>query len=89
MLTGSEANAFAATPKSTESLETEIWENVCEIVKNPGSLEQENQYGSQLNALPENVDTLSAQRQKLRHGMERLIESLAEGVIDKDSSHLA
>jgi site-specific DNA recombinase len=66
-----------------ESLETKIWENVCKILKNPGSLEREEQ-DSQHKALPENVDTLRAQRQKLQHGLERLIDSLAEGVIDKD-----
>ena len=67
-----------------ESLEAEIWENVCKIVRNPGSLQQENQDSKQRDALLENVDTLSAQRQKLRHGLERLIDSFAEGVIDKD-----
>ena len=67
-----------------ESLEAEIWENVCKVVRNPGSLQQENQDSKQRDALLENVDTLSAQRQKLRHGLERLIDSLAEGVIDKD-----
>jgi len=67
-----------------ESLEAEIWENVCKIVRNPGSLQQENQDSKQRDALLENVDILSAQRQKLRHGLERLIDSLAEGVIDKD-----
>ena len=67
-----------------ESLETEIWENVCKIVRNPGSLQQEDQDSKQRDALLENVDTLRAQRQKLRHGLERLIDSLAEGVIDKD-----
>ena len=53
-------------------------------MKNPGSLEQQDRESNQRNALPENFDTLRAQRQKLRHGMERLINSLAEGVIDKD-----
>jgi site-specific DNA recombinase len=53
-------------------------------VRNPGSLQQENQDSKQRDALLESVDTLSAQRQKLRHGLERLIDSLAEGVIDKD-----
>ena len=67
-----------------ESLEAEIWEKVCKIVRNPGNLQQENQDTKQRDALLENVDTLSAQRQKLRHGLERLIDSLAEGVIDKD-----
>ena len=53
-----------------ESLEAEIWENVCKIVRNPGSLQQDNQDSKQRDALLENVDTLSAQRQKLRHGLE-------------------
>jgi site-specific DNA recombinase len=67
-----------------ESLETKILETVCKILKNPGSLEQEDQDDNQREALPEKVDTLRAQLQKLRHGMERLIDSLAEGVIEKD-----
>jgi site-specific DNA recombinase len=53
-------------------------------VRNPGSLQQEGQGGNQGKQLPENFDTLRAQRQKLQHGLERLIDSLAEGVIDKD-----
>jgi site-specific DNA recombinase len=67
-----------------ESLENEIWENVCKIVRNPGSLELEDQDRNPRNALPESVDSLRAQRQKLRHGLERLIDSLAEGIINKD-----
>lgn len=67
-----------------DALETEIWKYVCGIVKNPGSLEQVGQDSTQRNVLPEDVDALRAHRQKLRHGMERLIDSLAEGVIDKD-----
>ncbi len=66
-----------------ESLEAEIWENVCKIVRNPGSLQQD-QDSNQRKELPENGDTLRAQRQKLQHGLECLIDSLAEGVIDKD-----
>ena len=53
-------------------------------MRNSGSLQQENQDSKQFKELPENIDTLSAQRQKLQHGLERLIDSLAEGVIDKD-----
>ena len=67
-----------------ESLEAEIWEKVCKIVRNPGSLQQDDQDSNQRKELPDNVDTLRAQRQKLQHGLERLIDSLAEGVIDKD-----
>ena len=61
-----------------DRLETEIWENVRKIVRNPRSLEQEDADSNQSKALPENVDSLTAQRQKLRHGLERLIDSLAE-----------
>jgi predicted nucleic acid-binding Zn-ribbon protein len=53
-------------------------------VRNPGSLEHEDQDSNQRKELPDNIDTLRAQRQKLQHGLERLIDSLAEGVIDKD-----
>ena len=85
MLTGSEVSAFAPTPRSVlNSLETKIWDTVCKILKNPGSLEGEDKDDNQREALPENVDTLRAQLQKLQHGMERLIDSFAEGLIDKD-----
>jgi len=67
-----------------DALETEIWKYVWRIVKNPESLEQEAQDSTRRGAIPEDVDALRAQRQKLRHGMERLIDSLAEGVIEKD-----
>jgi site-specific DNA recombinase len=53
-------------------------------VRNPDSLQQEDQHRDPRDGLPENVDILRAQRQKLRHGLERLIDSLAEGVIEKD-----
>ena len=88
--TGTDAYRFGGericnhTQIRAELLETDIWENVCKILKNPGSLEQEEQDSNKSPAAPGNVDTLKAQRQKLRHGMERLIDSLAEGVIDKD-----
>ena len=32
----------------------------------------------------EDVDALKAQRQRLQHGIERLIDTLAEGLIDRD-----
>ena len=52
-----------------ESLETKIWETACKILKNPGSLEQEDQDDNHREASTENVDTLRAQLQKLQHGM--------------------
>jgi len=67
-----------------DRLENEIWEKLCKILRNPGILEQEHPDSIQRRGVQENVDTLRAQRQKLQHGMDRLIDSLAEGVIEKD-----
>ena len=71
------------TQIQAESLEKKIWEYVCQIVHNPGNLERDEQ-GKQRGASSESVDGLETQRQKLRRGMERLIDSFAEGVIDRD-----
>ena len=72
------------TQTRADWLESAIWEYVRKMVENPGILDQEgdktNEHGSQ----KEKVDGLKLQLQKLRHGMERLIDSLAEGVIDRD-----
>ena len=67
-----------------DKLENQVWDNVCKILRNPGVLEQEDQSSSGQRTGEQNVDKLMAQRQKLRHGMDRLIDSLAEGVIEKD-----
>jgi site-specific DNA recombinase len=67
-------------------LEAAIWSYVCKIVKDPACLEEAlaGQDGSRHDPSPENLDALKVQRQKLQHGIERLIDTLAEGVIDKD-----
>ena len=67
-------------------LEAAIWSYVCQIVKDPVCLEKalSGQNGSRRDFSPENRDALKVQRQKLQHGMERLIDTFAEGVIDKD-----
>jgi site-specific DNA recombinase len=69
-----------------DKVEAAIWNYVCGLLKNPKSLEKTlgREDRSRHNVLPEDVDALRAQRQKLQHGMERLIDTLAEGVIDKD-----
>ena len=73
------------TQVRADTLENQIWENVCKILRNPEILEGEDQNSSsQSTSVEANVDTLIAQRQKLQHGIDRLIDSLAEGVIDKD-----
>jgi site-specific DNA recombinase len=66
-------------------LEAAIWSYVCQIVKDPACLEKalSGQAGGRRDFSPENRDALKVQRQKLQHGMERLIDTFAEGVIDK------
>lgn len=67
------------TQSRADILETEIWENVCKILKNPGILEQEDHDSSiHGSGVPENVDRLRAQRQKLQHGIDRLLRLLTE-----------
>ncbi len=67
-----------------DRLENEIWETVSKILRNPGILELEDKDSTERSGVQENVNSLMAQRQKLQHGMDHLIDSLAEGVIEKD-----
>jgi site-specific DNA recombinase len=69
-----------------DKIEAAVWGYVCKIVKNPASLEEVLVCpdSAQRKISPEDVEALRAQRHRLRHGVERLIDSLAEGVIDKD-----
>ena len=79
------ASAFVAIPKLGQtSLENQIWECVCNILNHPGVLEQQDHGSTQRTDVEANVDALIAQRHKLQKGMARLIDSFAEGVIDKD-----
>jgi len=75
------------TQIQAHKIEAAIWSYVCKTVKDPASLEEAlggQEPGTSRDPLPENVDALKGQRQKLQHGIERLIDTLAEGVIDKD-----
>ena len=70
-----------------DEIEATIWSYVCRIVKDPACLEEAlggNEHDASRNPLPKNVDSLKVQRQKLQHGIDRLIDTYAEGVIDKD-----
>ena len=67
-----------------DRLETTIWEYVRRIVKNPGILGQGDVASDERKSRIENMDGIRLQLHKLRHGMERLIDSLAEGVIDRE-----
>jgi len=74
------------TQIQADKIEATIWSYVCKIVKDPTYLEEVlgAPDGSRRDSLPENVDAPKVQRQKLQHGIERLIDTLAEGVIDKE-----
>jgi site-specific DNA recombinase len=65
-------------------LETAVWEEVCELLRNPRRLEQEYEGRDSAEASLERVENLKAQRLKLKHAMERLIDGFTEGLIDKE-----
>jgi site-specific DNA recombinase len=55
------------------------------MLRNPRRLEQEHEgRGSSTDASLERVETLKAQRLKLRHAVERLIDGFTEGLIEKE-----
>ena len=75
------------TQIQAHKIEAAIWSYVCKTVKDPASLEEAlggKEPDTSRDPLPENVEALKGQRQKLQHGIERLIDTFAEGVIDKD-----
>jgi len=69
-----------------DKIEDAIWARICKIIANPASLKpalgRENVAARK--SLAEDVRVLKTQRQKLQHGIERLIDTLADGLIDKD-----
>ena len=69
-----------------QEIEAAGWNYVSRIVQNPGNLEETlgREDGARRKVLPEHVDALRTQRLRLQHGIERLIDTLADGVIDKD-----
>jgi site-specific DNA recombinase len=67
-----------------EFLETAVWREVSDLLRNPGRLERDYKVGSRASASLDNVEALKAQRLKLQHTLERLIDSFTEGLIEKD-----
>ncbi|MBZ5489474.1 MAG: recombinase family protein [Acidobacteriia bacterium] len=64
-------------------LETAVWQQVCELLTNPRRLEQEYK-GRDSGAPLERLESLKAQRLKLQHAVERLIDGFTAGLIDKE-----
>lgn len=65
-------------------LESGLWHEVCDLLTHPARLGHEYQGGGRVGASLESVETLKAQRLKLQHALERLIDSFTEGLIEKD-----
>jgi len=65
-------------------LETAVWSEVSKLLMNPQSVELEHQDKTKNGALSDNLETLRSQKAKLEHAVERLIDSFAEGLIEKD-----
>jgi site-specific DNA recombinase len=67
----------------TDLLETAVWQQVCALLEDPQRLAQEYQRRLQEPHSKENRAPLEAQAAKLKQGLSRLIDSYAEGLIDK------
>jgi len=81
---GGERVCFAKAVR-TDLLEIAVWEQVCALLADPGRLEQEYQRRLQGPDTPYQQKThrVEAMAKKLRQGVARLIDSYAEGVIEK------
>ena len=67
-----------------EFIEASVWAEVCRLLNSPQRLEQEHQQRLAVGRSTEDLQILKAQLGKLQRGMERLIDSYSEGVIDKE-----
>ena len=68
----------------TDLLDQQVWEEVCHLLEDHTRLEEE--YGRRLKAPRkenENLTVIQAQRSKIQQGIARLIDSYAEGFIQK------
>ena len=60
-----------------------VWQEVCSLLEEPARLEQEYRERLQPSSQPNEQEGLDAQMGKLRRGVARLIDSYADGLIDK------
>jgi site-specific DNA recombinase len=76
----------ANTQMRTDLVEIAVWQEVCQLLKEPQRLEREYQrrgYARPRSAKWETPESLRAQISKLQRGMARLIDGYAEGLIEK------
>jgi site-specific DNA recombinase len=66
-----------------DQMDMAVWREVCQLLEEPERLEQEYRQRLQPQQKPNEQEGLDAQMGKLRRGLARLIDSYAEGLIDK------
>jgi site-specific DNA recombinase len=64
-------------------LENAVWREICKLLNDPRSLQQEDQSAEAARQSPE-IERHRAQLLKLQHGLGRLIDSYTEGMVEKD-----
>jgi site-specific DNA recombinase len=67
-----------------DQADTTVWQEVCRLLENPQRLEQAYRQRLQPKSQPAEHEELVAQINKLRRGIARLIDSYADGLIDKE-----
>ena len=66
------------------TLEMTVWSEISKLLRDPQRVELDNQDRNKNAALLDDVESLRSQKAKLEHAIERLIDSFAEGLIEKD-----
>jgi len=66
-----------------DQTDTAVWQEVCRLLENPQRLEQEYRQRLHPQQQPNEHEGMLAQLSKLRRGIARLIDSYADGLIDK------
>jgi site-specific DNA recombinase len=85
--TASTARRYATTAVRSDQLEQVVWDQVRSILEEPSRVA--NEYRRRIGqardgaAMPDEIVRLNQQITAMRHGIGRLIDSYAEGVIDK------
>jgi site-specific DNA recombinase len=72
-----------------EFLESTVWREVCDLLRNPEELEREFKESTNSLASLQTAEALKARRLKQQRALERIIDSFTEGLISKDQLHLA
>lgn len=65
-------------------LEMTVWSEISKLLTDPRRVELEHQDRNKNGTLLDNIETIRSQKAKLEHAIERLIDSFAEGLIEKD-----